>query len=87
MEAILSAAVTGALSILGVMISNNMANQKMAAQLEKAQAVTDTQLKELTREVREHNNFAKRVPVLESQFKEIDKKVQELAQYHKQPVS
>lgn len=65
METILSAIITGGMALIGVIFSNRSASEKMAAQLEKAQAVTDTKLDELTREVRAHNNFAQRVPVLE----------------------
>lgn len=68
-EAIIVALITGGLSLSGVLISNIMATQNMDAKLEKQQAITDTKLDELTREVREHNNFAKRVPVLEEQIK------------------
>ena len=54
MESIITAIITGGVTLLGVLIANG-----------KSQAVTETKLDELTREVREHNNFAKRVPVLE----------------------
>ena len=57
---------------MGVIISNN-----------KRQAVTDTKVEELTREVREHNNFAKRVPVLEEQVKVINHRIADLEEYHK----
>ena len=50
----------------------------MAKELEKAQAVTDTKIEELTREVREHNNFAKRVPVLEEKAKVADHRISDL---------
>ena len=66
-------------SLLAVIITNRANNDKMLhqmelqqismkADLEKAQAITDTKITELTREVREHNNFAKRVPVIEEQI-------------------
>ena len=54
LETIITAVVTGAVTLVGILIANG-----------KAQAVTDTKLEELTREVREHNNFAKRMPVVE----------------------
>ena len=60
-EAVVVALISGGLTLLGVIVSNN-----------KHQAVTDTKMEELTREVREHNNFAKRVPVLEEQVKVIN---------------
>ena len=58
---IIVAIITGAVTLIGVLISNG-----------KTQAVTDTKLDELTREVREHNNFARRVPVVEEQVKVIN---------------
>lgn len=78
MEGIIAAIITGALSLIGVVISNLAANAKMAKELEKAQAVTDTKIEELTREVREHNNFAKRVPVLEEKAKVADHRISDL---------
>lgn len=82
MEGIIAAIITGVLSLIGVVISNLAANAKMAKELEKAQAVTDTKIEELTREVREHNNFAKRVPVLEEKAKVADHRISDLE--HKQ---
>ncbi len=76
MENILVALITGGLALLGVIITNISGNRKMQGQLEKAQAVTDTKIEELTREVREHNGFAKRMPVLED-------KINRLEQYHR----
>ena len=62
MEAVIAAAITGAFSVLGIVISNAKSNQKMESKIEQqlntAQAVTDCKIEELTREVREHNNFA-----------------------------
>ncbi len=58
---IIVALITGAITLIGVLISNS-----------KAQAVTDTKLEELTREVREHNNFAKRMPVVEEKIENIN---------------
>lgn len=77
-SSIIVAFITGGLSLLGVVISNNQANKKTEAQLDKHQAVTDTKLEALTREVREHNNFAKRMPVVEEQIKGINQKVEDL---------
>ena len=57
MESVIAALITGAITLIGVMIANS-----------RSQAVTDTKLEELTREVREHNNFARRVPILEEQM-------------------
>ena len=68
-EAILVAIITGGLSLIGVVFSNMSSNKKIETALTTQQAVTDTKLEELTREVRAHNNFAQRVPVLEEQMK------------------
>ena len=65
--AIITAIITGGLTLIGVLISNS-----------KAQAVTDTKLEELTREVREHNNFAKRVTVLEEKMKVCEHRIADL---------
>lgn len=83
MEAIIVALITGVLSLAGVIISNAVSNGKVEASLEKAQAVTDTKLEELTREVREHNNFAQRMPVVEEQIKVINHRISDLEGYHK----
>lgn len=71
-ESIIVALITGGLTLLGVIISNN-----------KRQAVADTKIDELTREVREHNNFAKRMPVVEEQIKVINHRISDLEAYHK----
>ena len=77
-DAIIVALITGGLSLSGVIISNSRAAQNMDAKLEKQQAITDTKLDELTREVREHNNFARRMPVVEEQIKVINHRLQDL---------
>ena len=66
-ETIITALITGGITLLGVIISNNT-----------KQAVTDTKLEELTREVREHNNFAKRMPVVENEIKNIKQRIEDL---------
>ena len=66
-ETIICALITGGLTLMGVLIANG-----------KQQAITDTKLDELTREVREHNNFALRVPVIEEQIKVINHRIQDL---------
>ena len=71
-ETIVTALITGGLTLIGVLISNG-----------KAQAVTETKMEELTREVREHNNFAKRMPVVEEQIKVINHRIDDLEHYHK----
>lgn len=82
MESIIVAIITGGLSLLGVILSINSSNRKVEASLEKAQAVTDTKIDELTREVREHNNFAKRMPVVENELKHINSEIRVLQSYH-----
>ena len=77
-EAIIVAIITGGLSLIGSIVSNNRTAQSMDAKLDKQQAVTETKLEELTREVREHNNFAKRVPVLEEQIKVVNHRIEDL---------
>ena len=67
MNEIIVALITGSVTLVGVLISN-----------QKSQAVTETKLEELTREVREHNNFARRVPVLEEQMKVANHRIQDL---------
>ena len=67
MTEIVVALVTGAITLVGVLISNS-----------RSQAVTDTKLEELTREVREHNNFARRMPVVEEQIKVINHRIADL---------
>lgn len=77
-SSIIVALITGGMSLLGVIISNYSARKKTEQQLDKHQAVTDTKLEELTREVREHNNFAKRMPVVEEKIKVINHRVDDL---------
>ena len=67
MNEIIVALITGGVTLVGVLISN-----------QKSQAVTDTKLEELTREVREHNNFARRVPVLEEPMTVANPRIQDL---------
>ena len=77
-EAIIVAIITGGLSLIGVIVSNNRTAQSMDAKLDKQQAVTETKLEELTREVRAHNNFAHRIPVLEEQIKVANHRIEDL---------
>lgn len=77
-EAIIVAIITGGLSLIGVIVSNNRTAQSMDAKLDKQQAVTETKLEELTREVRIHNNFAQRIPVLEEQMKVANHRIADL---------
>ena len=66
-ETIICALITGGLTLMGVLIANS-----------KQQAITDTKLDELTREVREHNSFSQRVPVIEEQIKVINHRIEDL---------
>ena len=84
MESIIVAAITGGLALIGVIISNKSAADKTQAQISTAQAVTDTKLEELTREVRMHNNFARRVPVMEEQVKVINHRIADLESQQKE---
>ena len=72
MNEIIVALITGGVTLVGVLLSN-----------QKAQAVTETKIEELTREVREHNNFAHRVPVLEEQMKVANHRIQDLEELTK----
>ena len=77
-EAVLAALITGGLSLAGVVLSNLLAARKPEAAMRINQAVTDTKLEELTREVREHNHFARRMPVVEEQIKVLDHRLRDL---------
>ena len=78
-EGILIALITGAFSFGASLLANSSSNKKLVNDLKlevtKNQAVTDTKLEELTREVREHNNFAKRMPVVEKGIENLEEKV------------
>ena len=72
METILASVITGAVTLLGILIAGS-----------RAQAVTEAKLEALTREVREHNDFARRVPVVEEQIKVMNHRISDLEEYHK----
>lgn len=76
----------GVLTLIGVVITNSKANKDLQQKLEISQAVTDTKIESLTTEVREHNNFAKRMPLLEQEVKDLKKDVANLQKYHMQKV-
>ena len=78
LEAVIAAAVTGVLSLIGTVITVFAANNRTNHQLQITQAVTDTKIEELTREVRLHNNFAQRMPVIEEQIKVINHRIEDL---------
>lgn len=77
-EAIIVALVTGGLSLLGIIYSSSKTTQAMDSKLDKQQAVMETKMDELTREVREHNGFARRMPVVEEQIKVINHRIEDL---------
>lgn len=86
MEQIVVALITAGLGLVGVMITNYFSNKslgdKVQHQLEVSQAVTDTKIEELTREVRAHNNFAQRVPVLEEKMAVVNHRIADLERCH-----
>jgi predicted nuclease with TOPRIM domain len=73
------ALITGGLTFLGVLVTNFSSNKKIVNDIKlevtRNQAITDTKIEELTREVREHNNFAKRMPVVENEIKHIEEEI------------
>lgn len=75
---VLAAIITGTLSFAGTLITVIAANKKTNENLKISQAVTDTKIEELTREVRSHNNFAMRMPVVEEQIKVINHRIEDL---------
>ncbi len=77
-SSIIVAIITSGLTLVGVIITNLSSNKKIENQLDKKQAVTDTKIEELTREVRSHNNFAQRMPVVEEQIKVINHRIDDL---------
>lgn len=82
-EGVIAALITGLLSLAGVIITNVTANKKMQSQISLNQAVTDTKLEELTREVREHNNFARRMPVVEEKIEVANHRIADLEEEFK----
>lgn len=77
-SSIIVSAVTGTCSIVGVIIAASASNKKLQQQLEISQAVTNTKLESLTDEVRAHNEFARRMPVVEEQIRNHDKRLEVL---------
>lgn len=74
--------IVGLLSLIGVVITNSRSNNKMQNDIKTAQAVTDERISELTREVRKHNNFAERIPVIEEKIRVANHRIDDLE--HKQ---
>ena len=77
-EAITVALITGGLSLLGVIIASAAGNRRTEQKIQVAQAVTDTKIEELTREVRKHNNFAEKIPVIQEQIKVINHRIADI---------
>ncbi|MBQ6375122.1 MAG: hypothetical protein IJJ45_11645 [Clostridia bacterium] len=77
-DAIVTALITAGVTLIGVILNTRTQYQKVMAEMDKHQAVTDTKLEELTREVRSHNEFAQRVPILEEKAKAADRRLTDL---------
>lgn len=84
-EAIVVALITGGLSLLGVVFTSSATARKQEQAQAVAQAITDTKIDNLTQEVRQHNGFAQKIPLLEAKCKSLEHKVEELEKYHRQP--
>lgn len=82
-EAIIAALIAAAASVISNVILSRKQSAEMDHKLETRQAVTDTKIEELTREVREHNNFARRMPVVEEQMKVANHRIADLENFHK----
>lgn len=86
MESILAVCITAGVTLLVCLINNHSQSNRIITKVETsfkvAQAITDTKIEELTREVREHNGFAKRMPVVESEIKHIEDEIGTLRKYH-----
>lgn len=82
-EAILVAVITGAMSLMGVVVTCLSTARKSEKKQEIAMAVMQTELAELTREVRTHNNFAQRMPIVEHEIKLLSGQIKELKAYHR----
>lgn len=82
-EAVIVALITGGLSLAGVVITCLVTARKNETILKVSQAVTETKIDELTREVRAHNGFAEKIPVMQEQIRVINNRIKDLEQYHK----
>ena len=77
-ESIIVALITGAVSLFGTVMTVLMTSRKTEENMKVSQAVTDTKLDNLTREVRQHNNFAQKIPVIEEQIRVINHRIDDL---------
>lgn len=75
MEDIIASIITGGLALLGVVLTNLSSNKKITTKLETNQAVTNTKIEHLTEEVRQHNNFAIRIPQIEARLNEHERRL------------
>lgn len=82
-EAIIVALITGGLSLAGVVVTCLATSKKAEKATAVAQAVTETKIEELTREVRLHNGFAEKIPVIEEQIRAINRRINDLENFHK----
>lgn len=84
--AIFVAIISAVVTLTVCLINNHTQNKKLVSEiktsLQVSQAVTDTKIEELTREVREHNNFARRMPVVENEIQHIESDIKRLQRYH-----
>lgn len=78
MEGIIAAAITGLCALLGVILTNSRANMKIESKLSTSQEVTNTEIKHLTEEVRKLGSVAERIPVIETELKNMDGRVKRL---------
>lgn len=85
-EAVLVAVITGGMSLLGVLLTGAASARKSENIIRISQAVTDTKIEELTREVREHNHFARRMPVVEHEIQVINHRLTDLEREHEKIV-
>ena len=85
MESIIVALITGGLSFAGVVITSMATAKKTEKAQAVAQAVTETKIDELTREVRQHNGFAEKIPLLQAECTDLKRRVSALEKYHMQP--
>lgn len=81
MTEIIVAIITGGMSLCGVILTSLSQRRRLEHSLQISQAITDTRLEELTREVREHNNYARRVPILEEQMRVANHRIRDLEEH------
>lgn len=82
-ESIIVALITGGMALIGTIITVRATNNKIQNEMRQSQAVMRAEITELTREVREHNGFARRMPVVEEQIKVVNHRISDLEKFHK----